>query len=170
MFSRTAARLAIVASLSVAAVASVTTSATAQGFRPHSLHDTTCVDTLGLKVQAGPNPQLNNVAVAFRGQDGRPLITYNPLVLKRFHPVTQAFWFYHECAHHALGHSAGNRPMSRERDADCWAVRTMRARGQLTAERLQIIQRDMQPLPGDGKLYLPGPQRAQHLAQCLQTG
>lgn len=170
MFSRTAARLALVASLSAAAIAGATTGASAQAYRPHSLHATTCVDTLGLKVQAGPNARLNNVAVAFRGKNGKPIIVYNPRVLARFQPVTRAFWFYHECAHHSLGHSAGNRPLSRERDADCWAIRTMRNRGQLTMERLRIIQRDMQPLRGDGKLYLTGPARARHLEHCLRTG
>ena len=121
MFSRTAARFAIVAGLAAAAIAGGTTSASAQAYRPNHLHATSCVDTLGLKVMAGPNARLNNVAVAFRAPNGKPLITYNPVVLKRFHPVTRAFWFYHECGHHALGHSAGNRPMSRERDADCVA-------------------------------------------------
>lgn len=170
MFSRFVARVAIAASLTAATFAAATTTANAQAYRPHSLHATTCVDTLGLKVMAGPNARLNNVAVAFRGRNGRPLIVYNPVVLKRFHAVTRAFWFYHECAHHALGHSAGNRPMSRERDADCWAIRTMRKRGQLTATRLRIIQRDMMRLPGDGKLYLAGPDRARHLEHCLRTG
>lgn len=126
---------------------------------------TSCRDAAGARVVAFNSTKLHNVGMAGRLK-GRPVILFNPLVLSRFRPVTRTFWYYHECAHHALGHSLGHRPMSRERDADCWAIRQMKARGLLTAAKLRTIQQDLQPLNGDGQLYLPGPQRAALVGYC----
>ncbi len=126
---------------------------------------TSCRDAAGTRVVAVNTTRLNNVGMAGR-VNGRPVILFNPNILRRFRPITRTFWFYHECAHHALGHSLGHRPMSRERDADCWAVRQMRQRGLLTAAGLRTIQRDLYPLNGDGHLYLPGPQRAAYVRAC----
>jgi hypothetical protein len=135
----------------------------AQSFRNARL--TRCVDAAGNHVYAINTTRLNNVGMAGR-YHGRPIILFNPVILARFRPATRTFWYYHECAHHVLGHSLGNRPMSRERDADCWAIREMKRRGLLTAAKLRTIERDLYPLNGDGVLYLPGPQRAAYVGYC----
>lgn len=126
-----------------------------------------CRDAQGTPVWQYQDARLRNVAIATRLRDGRPIMVFNPRVMARFSPITQRFWYFHECAHHALGHSLGHRPGSRERDADCWAIRQMKARGMLRGQSLAIIQADMRRLGGDGHLYLPGPERAVHLTACL---
>jgi hypothetical protein len=154
---------ATIATVVVSSVLFATGAAHAQAFR--NARYTSCRDAAGTRVVAVNTTRLHNVGMAGRIR-GRPVILFNPIVLRRFQPITRVFWYYHECAHHALGHSLGNRPISRERDADCWAIRQMRRRGLLTAARLGTIQRDLYPLNGDGVLYLPGPQRAAYIGYC----
>lgn len=117
-----------------------------------------CYDINGVPVASVPSA-VNNVAIATI-HNGYPVIFYNPQVLSWFHPVTREFWYFHECGHHALGHAFGNNPLSREKQADCWAIQSMRSLGRLDQTRMNIIQRDISQLPGDGWVYLPGPQRA----------
>ena len=65
-----------------------------------------CQDPPELPVASVPAYQLPNVAQASRA-NGAPVIYYNPNVLAWFQPVTRLFWYMHECAHHALGHTIG---------------------------------------------------------------
>ncbi len=125
-----------------------------------------CSDIRGIPV-ASVASNINNVAVATLGAYGEPIIYYNPGVLSWFHPVTRQFWYFHECAHHALGHAFHNIPIYREKEADCWAVREMYKLGFLNEQKLFIIQNDLASLPGDGWVYLPGPARAISLEVCL---
>lgn len=154
---------AVAAAAAAASALLFAQTAAAQSFR--NARNTNCRDAAGTRVVAVQTTSLRNVGMAGR-MHGRPVILLNPNILRRFRPITRTFWFYHECAHHALGHSLGFRPMSRERDADCWAIRQMRRRGLLTAASLRTIQRDLSRLNGDGYLYLPGPQRAAYVRSC----
>jgi len=149
--------------VAISSILLVAGAAHAQSYR--NVRVTSCRDAAGDRVLSVRTTRLNNVGMAGR-YHGRPIMLFNPNVLRRFHPITRTFWYYHECAHHALGHSLGNRPISRERDADCWAIRQMKKRGLLTAAKLRTIQRDLYPLSGDGVLYLPGPQRAAYVGYC----
>ena len=124
-----------------------------------------CRDIRGFPVASLESP-INNVAVAGLAPSGAPVIWYNPNILSYFQPITRVFWYYHECAHHALGHSFRNIPTLREKQADCWAIHTMSRRGLLRGRALAIIQSDLSRLSGDGWIYLPGPQRAMSLIAC----
>jgi hypothetical protein len=156
-------RCTTAAIVAVSSILFVAGSAEAQSLR--NARYTKCRDANGERVLAVNTTRLNNVGMAGRIR-GRPVILFNPVIMRRFQPATRTFWFYHECAHHALGHSLGHRPASRERDADCWAIRQMRQRGLLTSARLRTIEQDLYPLAGDGYLYLPGPQRAAYVGYC----
>lgn len=149
--------------VAISSILLVAGAAQAQSFRNARL--TQCRDANGERVLAVSTRRLNNVGMAGRVR-GRPVMLFNPVIMRRFQPATRTFWFYHECAHHVLGHSLGHRPISRERDADCWAIRQMKRRGLLTAAKLSTIKRDLYSLNGDGYLYLPGPQRAAHVGYC----
>jgi len=125
-----------------------------------------CNDFRGISV-ASIRSNVDNVAIASLAPNGRPIIRWNPYVLSSFHPITRLFWYMHECAHHALGHTIGSaHPFVREKQADCWAIRTMFRRGMLDRRALRIIQIDLSNLPGDGWIYLPGPLRSISLEGC----
>jgi hypothetical protein len=157
MIRRTVAAVAVLSAILFVGVAH------ARSYRNVRL--TSCRDANGVRVLAVKTTRLHNVGMSGRVR-GRPVMLFNPLVLARFRPITRVFWFYHECAHQVLGHTLGFRPISRERDADCWAIREMKRRGLLTAAKLRTIEADLHPLGGDGVLYLPGPRRAAYVGYC----
>src|SRR5437016_2336337 len=64
-----------------------------------------CVDSRGIPVASVRQPGLGDVAKSTLDPKGRPVIVYDPVVLSWFHPQTRLFWYAHECAHHALGHT-----------------------------------------------------------------
>ena len=98
-----------------------------------------CRDFRGIEVASVPS-NVNNVAVAALAQNGAPVIYYNPQVLSYFHPVTQEFWYLHECAHHALAHTIGSaHPFVREKAADCWAIHTMYRVGALNRQTIRTF-------------------------------
>jgi len=129
-----------------------------------------CYDPQGrpVAILASAKVKMGNVAIAGRLKDGRPFIAYNPEALKRFHAVTQIYIYYHECAHHRLGHSSGYRPQNRENAADCWAIRYMTRRGLLNEARMRIIMNDVRRFGTGDHVHLPGAQRAQWLARCYR--
>jgi hypothetical protein len=156
--------IAVAAGLAAIVAASLPGSAAAQGAYKR------CYDPQGrpVAVLASAKVKRGNVAIAGRLKDGRPFIAYNPQSLRRFHPVTRIYIYYHECAHHRLGHSSGYRPQNRENAADCWAIRYMTRRGLLNDQRMRIIMRDVLKFGRGDHVHLPGPQRARLLAQCYR--
>lgn len=90
-----------------------------------------------------------------------PIIVLNPAVLNQMTPRMQLFWYAHECAHHRLG------PANSEINADCWAIKLMRAQGLLRREDLPELQAQIARTPGSVWGHLPGPQRAQLFAGCF---
>jgi hypothetical protein len=155
--------LAAAAGLAAIVAASLPGSAAADAYKR-------CYDPQGrpVLVFASAKVKINNVAIAGRTKDGRPFIAYNAKALKRFHPLTRIYIYYHECAHHRLGHSSGYRPQNRENAADCFAIRYMTRRGMLNERRLRIIMRDVRRAGGGDAVHLPGAQRARLLAQCYR--
>ena len=126
-----------------------------------------CQDFRGIPVPSVMS-NVDNVALAtLDPYSSMPVIYYNPQVLSYFHPITRLFWYMHECGHHVLEHTVGSaHPFAREKQADCWAIRKMSQLGQLNRQTMMIIQRDISQLPGDGWVYLPGPQRAISFSSC----
>src|SRR5688572_5140707 len=90
-----------------------------------------CVDYRGIAVASVRNDGINDVAIARSAPNGAPIIEYNVQVLAKLQPQTRLFFYAHECAHHALAHGVRGHPLTREQEADCWAVRTLTERGDL---------------------------------------
>lgn len=122
-----------------------------------------CVSYAGESVPYFTDFNLPDVGMASRDQFGRPFIVLNPAILSQFPILAQSFWFYHECAHHALPPAMNN-----EVNADCYAVQHMRNTGQITNPAdLNDMLSAMSQLPGSYWGHLPGPARAQNLWNCI---
>lgn len=106
---------------------------------------------------------LANVGIATRRYGGRPIIVFNPNVTRQFSDLVTQWWFAHECAHHALPPNLNN-----ESNADCFAIRQMRQYGFLrNPNQLATFYYELGNLPGSAASgHLPGPQRAQNIANC----
>lgn len=161
-------RIATVAIIAAAACAALVAAAPAQASQ-FDLHDPLCRTPDGRAPMVMNDPaSLHRAYAAMRG--GRPVVVFNPNKMTDLQPITRIWVYYHECGHHALGHTSGNRAVTRENDADCWAIRAMRYRGILTRERYRVILADMHRVyRRGGDVHLPGHLRAEHLDQCLRT-
>lgn len=120
-----------------------------------------CMSSQGQPVAFVPNTMLPDVGRALPGLP--PTIELNPSVLAQLTPKMQLFWYGHECAHHVLG------PANSEINADCWSIKTMRNQGLLAPNELPQLMAQIAGTPGSMWGHLPGPQRAQLLAQCYNT-
>lgn len=126
-------------------------------------------DGTAVIVRASHAVKADTVAVAGRlPGTGQPIIAYNPGAFRELQPVTRVFVYYHECAHHVLGHAGGHRPPTMESDADCWAIAYMVRRGLLDRRGLRVIQREIAS-SSRSELHLPGPERASFLAGCYRS-
>lgn len=128
---------------------------------------TNCVDASGRQVAFRETPGTNNFYAKLEG--GYPVILWDPVFASQLSPETQTFFYAHECAHHVLGHSYGNIPTTREKEADCWAINTLVSRGILDRKDLRRVQYEISLFPGDWWIYLPGPQRALSFEHCLSA-
>jgi len=126
-----------------------------------------CVLPNGENVPILTDTSLQNVAVARRNAQGQPTIVINPNVLALFQPATRWFWLAHECAHQQLGHTLGHYGPDREQQADCYAAHQLVKNHHLDANDLRAIEEDISKLGGDKKAYLPGPQRAYAIDECV---
>lgn len=123
-----------------------------------------CISHFGEPVPIFQDYNLPNVGMASRDGFGRPFIVVNPHVLNQFPYLAQRFWFYHECAHHALPPNMNN-----ETNADCFAVRNMRDVGELrNLAAVQDMLGSISQLPGSAWGHLPGPSRARNMLNCIQ--
>lgn len=155
---------AAVAALSIG-VAAAPQSASAQS----ALDQCYDINGTAVIVRASHRVKMGNVAIAARLRgSGQPIIAYNPTAMSRLHPITRIYVYYHECAHHVLGHTSGHRPPTREADADCWAIKYMARRGLLNWRGLRHIQRDIINSRGS-HVHLAGRHRASLLAGCLRS-
>jgi hypothetical protein len=107
-----------------------------------------------------------DIAVA-RIEGGRPVIRTNPQVLAWMQRPTRIFFYFHECAHHVLGHTFAGPSMSREQEADCWAIRQLRASGSFGPREITVVQNDLAQFGRGDWTHLPGPYRAINLQACL---
>lgn len=129
----------------------------------------TCVLSNGQDVPILADTNLQNVAVARRNREGQRTIVYNPTYMEPFQPATRWFWLAHECAHQQLGHTLGHFDANREQEADCYGVRQLIKNDEIDLEGLNAIENDIKKIGGDGKAYLPGPQRAANIEACALT-
>jgi hypothetical protein len=125
-----------------------------------------CRDARGRPVATQQRLGLGRVAATERDAAGRPLLVYDPLVLAWLTPATRLWLHTHECAHLALGHDADGS-LAQEREADCWAARTLVAAGQLHPTHLATIQGDLAGLGAADWRSLAGPRRDVPLRACL---
>lgn len=130
-----------------------------------------CRDAAGRPVMDYPNDTINDIAVSSLAPGGAPIIQYNPRIFLSVGPVTQRFFYLHECGHHALGQvlTGSYIPLASEQDADCWAAREMLKTRRYTTDDLRQVQLDLSRSPGDWS-HLPGPQRALNLLRCVSGG
>ena len=127
-----------------------------------------CIDMFGQPILPVVSHRITDVGMARRDRYRGPLIIYNPRLLARLKPQTRVFFYAHECAHHALGHTVGlGHPMAAEQDADCWAVRNLVRRNILSAHDVTVVQGDLAALARGDRTHLPGPERAKRLPGCL---
>jgi hypothetical protein len=122
---------------------------------------------MGRPVPSIPDPSIPDIAMAGISPAYGPVILYNPAIVSRARPATQTFFYYHECAHHALGHTLGfAHPQASEQQADCWAVRELVGRRMFSVVELRVVQDEVATSPGD-RTHLAGPARAANLYACL---
>lgn len=128
-----------------------------------------CVDALGVPVVTIPFPQLGDVGMARIEPNGARVIYLNPIILYPLPRFFQLFWYTHECAHHYLGHTYGFHQLSREIQADCWAVRLGRDQRWLSREDIKKLIHYFEASPGSPWGHLPGQQRVQLLLECYDS-
>lgn len=128
----------------------------------------TCYDARGLPVTYMPNVNVNDIAIASLTPNGLPIVSWNPNVTNSSPPEVVEFFYYHECAHHALGQLLNN-PMpvpGSERDADCWAKRTMYGLGILPPQKYQVIVNGLLQASKPNIDWPNGGLRVQYLNSC----
>jgi hypothetical protein len=101
-----------------------------------------CVDVRGIPVASIPAP-IDDIAVAKLDPSGSPVILYSPQIAAEYDMATRLFFYFHECGHHALGHSLRRQPASEEQQADCWAIRTLVSRGLFSDRDISQVQADI---------------------------
>ena len=128
-----------------------------------------CRDFRTAPVASVLDNSINDVAIA-RIEGGHAVIRYNTSVLAQMSEPTRRFFYVHECAHHALGHTVNAPSLENERQADCWAITTMKEKMNLTINELRSIQQDIYVMGKGDWTHLPGPSRAIDIDQCINGG
>ena len=133
-----------------------------------------CQDILGVPVASVVNPALTEVALSTvatlsSAQGPQPVIYFQSSVSQLPAPLRRVIYF-HECAHHALGHVAGavlGTPitMAQEQVADCWAIVHLAQSGEFHLPQVQIAQAVFGA--GASGLRMPGPARSTNFLACL---
>lgn len=126
----------------------------------------TCYDYRNILVAEIPTTQINDIAKADI-INGSPVILYNPNIVASHVKQIDTFFFWHECAHHALAHAIRNIPFSREQEADCWAIRGLISIGAFTDYDIRVLQTALASFGKGDWTHLPGPARAINLSSCL---
>jgi hypothetical protein len=120
--------------------------------------------------------QIPDIAMA-TFQHGQPTIFVNPGVASFLSMLMRRFVYWHECAHHVLGHTAAaamgvTRPYVDEQEADCWSIRHLvNDEGVADVEifRLQTEAARTLGRAGDAT-HLPAIIRALKIRECLRSG
>ena len=128
-----------------------------------------CYVGRGYPVASVEDSGLRDVAMARVEPGVGPVIYYNPRVLAMLSPQTRIFFYFHECAHHVLGHTIGSsHPLQVEQQADCWAIRSLVATGRMSRYDVDVVQGELSRSGEGDWTHLPGPARAINLVRCLE--
>lgn len=98
--------------------------------------------------------------------DGKPVIYWNKHLMDRANRPMQIFVYFHECAHHVLGHVWTGESPRAEREADCWAIQLMVESGMIRGGHVAMIERELRHSRGDAN-HLGGEELIQSLAACI---
>lgn len=128
-----------------------------------------CIDASGVPVVTIFEPNLGDIGMARIEPNGMRTIYLNPIILNSLPRSIQLFWYSHECAHHALGHMLGFSGITREMEADCWAIRLGRDQGWLSPADLNQMYYYFIGNLGSFWGHLPGPQRLQNFVNCYHS-
>ena len=125
-----------------------------------------CVDARGRLVSTTVDYGLPRLALAAM-ENGKAVVRYNPGQLPGLSPRARLFYFAHECGRLALGQALGTeRSIERARQADCWALATLRRSAELPPdEALRALEVELAVGEADWAA-LPGPARIIDLAAC----
>ena len=133
-----------------------------------------CKDVLGVPVASVVNPTLADVALSTVAtlspeQGPQPVIYFRPSFSQIPAPLRRVIYF-HECAHHALGHVAAavlGTPVAtaQEQVADCWAIVHLVQSGEFHQPQVQIAQTIFNDAASG--MHMPGPARWANFAGCL---
>lgn len=101
-----------------------------------------CHDDKGVRVKFIPVSPVTlmmngtSVAMAVKDKQGKPVVAYDSYWIATLVPQHRTFIFYHECAHHELGHTnlpkyynSPNDIEKGENDADCFAAQKVKQSG-----------------------------------------
>lgn len=125
-----------------------------------------CFDFIGAPVASVLDNSINDVAIAII-EGNTPVIRYSTSVLSQMSEPTRRFFYMHECAHHALGHTVNTPSIRNENEADCWAAKEMKNKMNLSLNELRSIQQDIAAMGRGDWTHLPGPKRAIEIDRCL---
>lgn len=128
-----------------------------------------CMDAYGVPVMTIPAPLMPDWGRARIEPNGLRVIYLNPTILNVLPLSIRLFTYAHECAHHHLGHTYGFQQLSREKDADCWAIRIGREQGWITPKVIDVMAHYFRGNPGSPWGHLPGPQRLQNFVNCYNS-
>jgi hypothetical protein len=128
----------------------------------------------GVSIQSVPSAAIPDVAMATM-YNGQPVILVNPTVAPFLSPLFAKWVYWHECAHHVLGHVAAGavgfrRPYVDEQEADCWSIRKLVADG-LSSAGVDAIQAEAARALGQAgdNTHLPAIVRAMNIRECLRV-
>jgi len=126
----------------------------------------TCYDANGYEVTYRPDRTINDVAISLILPNGFPAVVWNPIVTAKLRPETVEFFYYHECAHHQLGHALGTYRPGMEIAADCHAFNTMADAGLMPFSKYTVLIADLRSYSRSGIDWNEGFQRVKSLAKC----
>jgi hypothetical protein len=126
----------------------------------------TCYNAQNIPVIYMANPNIPDIAIARTAPDGTPIVLWNPNIVFAQHPDVVEFFYYHECAHHALAHPLGTYGPGSERAADCWAKQTMWSVGVLSNQKYANIVNGLAQNSTPGMDWPNGNIRVSFLNSC----
>lgn len=130
-----------------------------------------CVNSNGNPVRVVEVKELKTMSrAALDSADNSPVVLKNSKILSWIKEETRLYFFAHECAHHALGHTISERHnMDLEIEADCWAATKLVQEKILDAEQIRLVQREINAFGVIEWRIAPGPFRQIEIMECVES-